>query len=141
MKPAAAQPRDIDDYIAGFPTGIAERLSAMRATIRAQAPEAEERISYRMPTFWLRGNLVHFAAFANHIGFYPAPTGIAAFAKELAPYAHAKGSVRFPHDEPLPLALVAKIVAFRVKENGIVARTTTSEAAKRATAGAPKRRS
>ena len=116
MKPAASQPASIDEYIATFPPEVARRLAAMRATIREHAPDAEERIAYRMPTFWQDGNLVHFAAFANHIGFYPTPSGIAAFAKELARYAHAKGSVQFPHDEPLPLALVAKIVEARVRE-------------------------
>ena len=130
MKPAASQPASIDEYIAGFPPEIATRLSAMRATIRAHAPEAEERIAYRMPTFWLNGNLVHFAAFTHHIGFYPTPTGVAAFAKELARYAHAKGSVQFPHDEPLPLALVGKIVDARVKE---------CEGAKRKKAGAARK--
>ena len=116
MKAAASQPASIDEYIATFPPEVARRLAAMRATIREHAPDAEERIAYRMPTFWQDGNLVHFAAFANHIGFYPTPSGIAAFAKELARYAHAKGSVQFPHDEPLPLALVAKIVEARVRE-------------------------
>ena len=116
MKPAASEPASIDEYIAAFPPEIAARLAAMRAIIREHAPEAEERIAYRMPTFWQDGNLVHFAAFTNHIGFYPTPTGISAFAKELARYAHAKGSAQFPHDEPLPLALVAKIVKARVQE-------------------------
>ena len=104
----------------------------MRATIRRQAPQAEERISYRIPTYFLDGNLVHFAAFARHIGFYPTPTGIAAFAKALARYAHAKGSVQFPHDEPLPLALVAKIVEARVREQA-GARTKGSATKKGAT--------
>lgn len=112
-----SQPASIDDYIAQFPPEIAARLAALRDTVREHAPDAEERISYRMPTFWQGGNLVHFAAFANHIGFYPTPTGISAFAKELARYKGAKGSVQFPHDEPLPLALVAKIVKSRVKES------------------------
>ena len=108
----------IDDYIAGFPAPVRARLDALRATIRAHAPEATERISYRIPTFHLGGNLVHFAAFAHHIGFYPGPSGIAAFADALAPYPQAKGSVQIPHDAPLPLDLVAAIVAFRVAENG-----------------------
>jgi uncharacterized protein YdhG (YjbR/CyaY superfamily) len=130
MKAAASQPVSIDEYIAAFPPEVAGRLAAMRATIREHAPDAEERIAYRMPTFWQGGNLVHFAAFANHIGFYPAPSGIAAFAKELARYPGAKGSVQFPHDEPLPLALVAKIVDFRVKENA-AAGTKKGSAARR----------
>lgn len=85
--------------------------------VRKAAPEAEEAISYGIPTFKLHGNLVHFAAFKNHIGFFPAPSGIAAFKKELAAYKGAKGSVQFPLDQPLPLALITKIVKFRVKEN------------------------
>jgi uncharacterized protein YdhG (YjbR/CyaY superfamily) len=108
----------IDDYIAGFPEAVRVRLLALRATIRAHAPEAEERISYRMPTFHLNGNLVHFAAFERHLGFYPGSTGIAAFRPALARCKSANGSVQFPHDEPLPLELVAAIVEFRVAENG-----------------------
>jgi len=90
----------------------------MRQTIRKGAPEAEETIAYQMPTFKLNGkNLVHFAAFKNHIGFYPTPSGIEAFNKELSPYKGAKGSVQFPIDKPIPFDLVEKIVIFRVKEN------------------------
>ena len=106
----------IDDYIAGHPPKIRARLSAMRKTIRQHAPEAEERISYRIPTFYMNGNLVHFAAFDRHVGFYPGAAGIAAFQDALAPYESAKGSVQFPHDEPLPLDLVAEIVRFRVAQ-------------------------
>jgi len=106
----------IDDYIAGYPPEIRKRLSAMRATIRKHAPKAEERISYRIPTFYWGGNLVHFAAFDRHVGFYPGASGIAAFKKALAGYKSAKGSVQFPHGEPLPLDLVAEIVRFRVAE-------------------------
>ena len=109
--------RTIDAYIADFPPDVRARLSAMRATIRAHAPDAVERISYGMPTYYLDGNLVHFAAFAHHIGFYPGPSGIAAFQEALRGYAGAKGSVRLPHAEPLPLALVAEIVDFRAAEN------------------------
>jgi len=108
---------NIDEYIAQFPTEIKSRLKQMRTTIQKAAPKAEEAISYAMPTFKLNGNLVHFAAFKNHIGFYPAPLGIESFKKELAKYKSAKGSAQFPHDEPLPLALVTKIVKFRVKQN------------------------
>ena len=89
----------------------------MRATIKAAAPDAKEKISYQMPTFDLKGNLVHFAAFKNHIGFYPTPTGIEKFKKELAVYEGAKGSVQFPLDKPIPYDLIRKIVLFRVKEN------------------------
>jgi uncharacterized protein YdhG (YjbR/CyaY superfamily) len=110
-------PANIDDYIAQHPAAIAERLAAMRATIREHAPDAVERISYRMPTFWLSGNLVHFAAFANHVGFYPGANGISTFKDALSRFKGAKGSVQFPHDEPLPLDLVAAIVRFRVSEN------------------------
>ena len=116
MKRSADIASTIDDYIAGHPPAIRARLSAMRRTIRQHAPEAEERISYRIPTFHLGGNLVHFAAFDHHVGFYPGASGIAAFKKALAPYKSAKGSVQFPHDEPLPLELVAEIVRFRVAE-------------------------
>ena len=107
----------IDDYIAGFPADVQSRLRELRATIRRAAPMATEKIAYRIPTFYLDGNLVHFAAFERHVGFYPGPSGIAAFRDALAKYKNAKGSVQLPHDEPLPLALVAKIVEFRVGEN------------------------
>ena len=107
----------IDDYIAGFPADVQSRLRKLRATIRRAAPMATEKIAYRIPTFYLDGNLVHFAAFERHVGFYPGPSGIAAFRDALGKYKNAKGSVQFPHDEPLPLALVAKIVEFRVGEN------------------------
>jgi uncharacterized protein YdhG (YjbR/CyaY superfamily) len=116
MKRADAIAATIDDYIAGHPPAIRKRLSAMRSTIRKHAPDAEERISYRIPTFYLGGNLVHFAAFDRHVGFYPGAAGIAAFQKALAGYKSAKGSVQFPHDEPLPLTLVAEIVRFRVAQ-------------------------
>jgi len=111
------QAENIDAYIAGFPEDIQKRLESMRATIKKAAPEAEEDIKYAIPTFTLNGNLVHFAAFKNHIGFYPAPTGIEAFKKETAPYEAGKGSLQFPLDKPLPLALVSKIVKYRVTEN------------------------
>jgi uncharacterized protein YdhG (YjbR/CyaY superfamily) len=107
---------NIDDYIAAQPPTIQKRLTAMRRTIRKHAPEAEEKISYRIPTFYLGGNLVHFAAFDRHVGFYPGAAGIAAFQDALASYKSAKGSVQFPHDEPLPLELVAEIVRFRVAQ-------------------------
>ena len=115
----------IDEYIAGFDAGRAELLRQMRATIREEAPAAAEKISYGMPTFHLHGNLVHFAAFAGHIGFYPAPQGIDAFKEDLAAYKGAKGSVRFPLDRPLPLDLVRRIVRFRVEENEAAHRSKT----------------
>jgi uncharacterized protein YdhG (YjbR/CyaY superfamily) len=107
----------IEEYIAGFPKDIQEILERLRVTIRKAAPEAEETINYAIPTFTLNGNLVHFAAFKSHVGFYPAPSGIKAFEKELSVYEGAKGSIKFPLDKPLPLSLVSKIVKFRVKEN------------------------
>jgi len=107
----------IEEYIAGFPKEIQEILERLRVTIRKAAPVAEETINYGIPTFTLNGNLVHFAAAKNHIGFYPAPSGIEAFKEELSVYEGAKGSVKFPLDKPLPLSLVSKIVKFRVKEN------------------------
>jgi uncharacterized protein YdhG (YjbR/CyaY superfamily) len=107
----------VDEYIAAFPPEVQQLLEKMRAAIRKAAPEAEETISYQIPTFSLKGNLVHFAAFKEHIGFYPTPTGIERFKSELSDYIGAKGSVRFPLDQPLPLALISKIVKSRVKEN------------------------
>ncbi|MBW8771561.1 MAG: DUF1801 domain-containing protein [Gemmatimonadetes bacterium] len=115
MKPSD-EIANIDDYIATHPPKIQSRLMAMRRTIRKQAPEAEERISYRIPTFYMNGNLVHFAAFDRHVGFYPGAAGIAAFQEALSGYKSAKGSVQFPHDVPLPLELVAEIVRFRVAQ-------------------------
>jgi len=117
MKTNPAAPKNIDEYIAGFPPDIQELLERIRMTIRKAAPDAEEKISYQMPTFALKGNLVHFAACKNHIGFYPTPTGTEKFQKELSIYKGAKGSVRFPLDRPMPFALISKIVKFRVKEN------------------------
>jgi len=107
----------IDEYISGFPDDIQTLLQQIRVTIREAAPEAEEAIKYAMPTFVLNGNLVHFAAFKHHIGFYPVPSGIEEFKKELSVYKGAKGSVQFPLDQPMPLELITKIVKFRVSEN------------------------
>jgi uncharacterized protein YdhG (YjbR/CyaY superfamily) len=111
------KPSNIDEYMAGLPENIQKILEELRSTIRKAAPAAEETINYGIPTFTLNGNLVHFAAFKNHIGFYPAPSGIEAFKKELSVYDGAKGSVQFPIKDKLPLALITKIVKFRVKEN------------------------
>ena len=107
----------IDEYIAACPEELRERLKEIRKTITASAPGAEEKISYGMPTFFLNGNLVHFAAFKNHIGFYPTPSGIEAFKDDLSTYKGAKGSVQFPLEKPLPLKLIGRIVKFRVAEN------------------------
>jgi uncharacterized protein YdhG (YjbR/CyaY superfamily) len=108
----------IDQYIGSFPEEIRIILEKMRQTVRGAAPQAIETINYQMPTFKLNGkNLVHFAAFKDHIGFYPLPSGISSFQDELAPYAGGKGSVRFPLSKPIPYDLVKKIVKYRVKEN------------------------
>ena len=117
MGPDQPAPQTIDEYIAGFPTDIQDRLQQIRQTIREAAPDAEEAIKYQMPTFILKGNLVHFAAFKNHIGFYPAPSGIEQFQDKLAMYKGAKGSVRFPLNQPIPFDLISEIVKFRVREN------------------------
>lgn len=107
----------VDAYIDQCAPRVRKILTELRATIRAAAPHASEKISYGMPTFYQHGNLVHFAAHAEHIGFYPAPSAIKAFAKDLRPYRSSKGAVQFPLDAPLPLKLIAKIVKFRVAEN------------------------
>ena len=117
MKPDQTAPKTIDEYIAGFPPAIQAKLEKLRATIRKAAPKAEEAIKYMMPTFTLHGNLVHFAAFKNHIGFYPAPKGIEAFKDELAAYELSKGTIKFPLDKPMPYALIGKIVKLRVQQN------------------------
>ena len=110
--------KNIDEYIAGFPKDIQALLEQIRTTISKAAPKAEEAIKYAIPTFVLNGkNLVHFAAFKNHIGFYPTPTGIESFKKELSKYKQGKGSVQFPLDEPMPLALITKIVKFNMLRN------------------------
>jgi uncharacterized protein YdhG (YjbR/CyaY superfamily) len=117
MKAGETGPKDIDEYIAGFPSEIRELLQKIRMTIRKAAPEAEEAIKYQMPTFVLNGNLVHFAAFKRHIGFYPAPMGIEKFKEELSAYPGAKGSVQFPFDRPIPFDLIGRIVEYRVEKN------------------------
>jgi uncharacterized protein YdhG (YjbR/CyaY superfamily) len=117
MTPGRTIFNDIDAYIASFPKETQKILDQLRATIRKAAPEAEETINYAIPTFTLNGNLVHFAAFKNHIGFYPTPSGIEAFKKELSVYEGAKGSVKFPIEKPLPFDLITEIVKFRIIEN------------------------
>jgi len=107
----------IDQYIQGFPGDVQSMLLEIRSAIRLAAPGAAEKISYQMPTFHLNGNLVHFAAFAHHIGFYPTARGIDAFRDELKQYKTSKGAIQFPLDQPLPLKLISKIVRFRVKES------------------------
>ncbi len=107
----------IDDYIAALPPETANRLSRLRDALREAVPDAAERMSYNMPTLWFEGNLVHFAAYKDHIGLYPTPSGIERFAEELAPYATSKGAIRFPHDQPLPLELIVRIARYRLEEN------------------------
>ncbi len=109
-------PKNMDEYIVAFPPSVQESLQKMRAIVRQAAPDAEEAMKYRMPTFVWQENLVHFAAFDKHIGFYPTPSAIAAFSTDLKDYAHAKGSVQFPLNRPVPFALVERMVQFRVKE-------------------------
>jgi uncharacterized protein YdhG (YjbR/CyaY superfamily) len=117
METRRTQAQNIDEYIAGYPGDVQEVLKKIRMTIREAAPEAEETINYQIPTFTLKGNLVHFAAFEKHIGFYPAPSGIEKFKNELSGYKSAKGSVQFPLDQPMPYALISQITKFRVQEN------------------------
>jgi uncharacterized protein YdhG (YjbR/CyaY superfamily) len=117
MDATRKQFKTIDEYIDTFPEDVRVILNELRQTIKETAPEARETISYQMPTFTLNGNLVHFAAFKNHIGFYPTPTGVEAFKEDLSRYKGAKGSVQFPIDQPLPLSLIRRIVEYRVQEN------------------------
>jgi len=109
--------KDIDGYIDSFPDNVRNKLKRIREIIRNEAPQATERVSYQMPTFYLNGNLVHFAAYEKHIGFYPTPSGIEAFKDEFKGYKYSKGAVQFPLDEPLPEDLIRRIVRYRVKEN------------------------
>jgi uncharacterized protein YdhG (YjbR/CyaY superfamily) len=117
MRTEQPAPKNIDEYIAGFPHDVQEILEEMRITIRKAAPDAEETISYQIPTFTLKGNLVHFAAFKKHIGFYPTSSAIERFKDELSAFAGSKGTVRFPFGEPIPFDLISRIVEFRVSEN------------------------
>ena len=126
---------EIDKYIDCRPKKIQRLLKQLRTTVRKAAPSAKENISYRIPTFDLNGNLVHFAAFTNHIGFYPTSSGIKAFKKDLSAYKTSKGAIQFRLDEPLPLDLVSRIVKFRVreqlkKENGVTSRAAALQVAK-----------
>jgi uncharacterized protein YdhG (YjbR/CyaY superfamily) len=109
--------KNIDEYIALFPKDVQVNLQKLRKVIRENALGADEAIAYQMPTFKLNGNLVHFAAYEKHIGFYPTPRGIEPFKKELAKYKTSKGAIQFPIDEPLPFDLIKRIVKLRVKEN------------------------
>jgi uncharacterized protein YdhG (YjbR/CyaY superfamily) len=113
----AATFENIDEYIALFPAPVQKLLQSVRSTIRKAAPDAEECISYQIPTFKWNGNLVHFAGYKSHIGFYPGAGGIAQFKSEIEGYKNAKGSVQFPIDQPLPLDLISRITKFRVQQN------------------------
>jgi uncharacterized protein YdhG (YjbR/CyaY superfamily) len=118
MQSTRSKPKTIDEYISRSPREVRETLEELRRVIKETAPEAEETISYAIPAFKLNGKtLVYFAAFKKHIGFYPTSSPMEAFKKELAPFKHAKGSIQFPLENPIPYDLVKKIVKFRVKEN------------------------
>jgi uncharacterized protein YdhG (YjbR/CyaY superfamily) len=117
MKPKQKAPKSTDEYIESFPAHLQVSLKRVREAIRKGAPGAVEKISYQMPTFFQHGILVHFAAWKTHIGFYPTPTCIIQFEKELARYRTSKGAVQFPLSDPIPLALIRKMVQFRVREN------------------------
>lgn len=118
MKANRSTPRDIDEYIAGFPPDVQKILQKVRATIRKAAPAAEETISYQIPTFTLNGTyLIYFAGYKKHISIYPAPRGAEQFKKELSAYEGGKGTVQFPLDKPIPFDLITRIVKYKVKEN------------------------
>lgn len=117
MNADRVSPKTIAEYIVAFPEEVQEILQEIRTIIKRAAPDAEETIKYQIPTFVLHGNLVHFAAYERHIGFYPGPSGIEAFRDELAAYRSAKGSVQFPLGEPIPFDLIRRVVEFRIAEN------------------------
>ena len=126
------QLQTVDEYIDAFPPDVQKVLQKMRQTIHKAAPQADEKINYQMPAFVLHGNLVFFAAYKAHIGFYPTPSGIEQFKDEIAKYTWAKGSVQFPLDQPMPYALVTRITKFRVKENLERAQAKAGRQAKKA---------
>lgn len=128
-------PQNIDEYIAAFQEPTRSMLAQLRQAIREAAPQAGEKISYRIPTFTFHGNLVHFAGYVHHIGLYPSSSGIEAFKAELSAYKTSKGTVQFPLDEPLPLDLVRRIVAYRLEENRARAEATRRSAAASAAKG------
>jgi uncharacterized protein YdhG (YjbR/CyaY superfamily) len=119
MEKNKRKPQTVDEYIAAYPKRVQEKLEELRSIIRKTALEAQERISYKMPAYYLNGNLVYFGAFTNHIGFYPTASGIANFKKEFGKYSYSKGAVQFPIEEPFPRELIKEIVRFRIKENKI----------------------
>jgi len=117
MEPNKKALENIDDYISDFPTDVRRILRKLRSAIKKAAPQAKETISYRIPTFTLRGYLVHFAAFKDHVSLFPTSSPMKAFKRALSPYKVSRGTIQFPLDRPLPLTLVGRIVKFRVKEN------------------------
>ena len=118
MKTSQTAPTNIDEYIAGFPEAVQEKLEKIRMTIKKAAPDAEETISYKIPTFNLKGKyLIYFAAYKKHIALYPAPIGNEEFKEEISPYESGKGTLQFPLDKPIPFNLIRKIVKYRAKEN------------------------
>jgi len=117
MEKAKVAPETVDQYIAAFPADVKKRMQQLRKTIKAAAPKADEMISYQMPGYKYFGMLVYFAAYKNHIGFYPGAGGVLEFYKKLSSFKSAKGSVQFPHDRPIPYDVISKIVKFRVKQN------------------------
>ena len=126
MKTNQAAPKDISEYIAGFPEEVQEKLEKIRVTIKKAVPNAEETIRYKIPTFNLKGKyLIYFAAYKKHIALYPAPIGIEEFKEEISPYESGKGTLQFPLDQPIPFNLIRKIVKYRAKEN--LARVTAKE--------------
>jgi uncharacterized protein YdhG (YjbR/CyaY superfamily) len=116
MDSAKKAPANVDEYIAAFPPDVQARLESLRQTVRAAAPQAQETLSYGMPAFRQKNNLVYFAAAKHHIGFYPTASAIEAFREQLAPYKTSKGAVQFPLDQPLPLDLVTEMVKYRVDQ-------------------------
>jgi len=117
MSTKNAPPKDIDAYIAAFPPEIQEVLQKIRLTIKAVAPDATEKISYQIPTFYLKGNLVHFAAFKDHFAFFPTSSGVEKFKEELSEYKLSRGTIQFPFGKPIPYDLITRITKFRVGEN------------------------
>ena len=113
----AKNPKDIDEYISGFPEEVRSKLARFREIVRSEAPKADEKLAYGIPTFALNGNLVHFAGYEGHIGFYPTPSAMKEFKNEMRAYKMSKGAVQFPLDEPLPDDLIRRMVRFRVEEN------------------------
>jgi uncharacterized protein YdhG (YjbR/CyaY superfamily) len=134
----STKPANIDSYIAAFPPSVRARLRKVRSAVRRTAPDAREKISYGMPTFALCGNLVWFAAYEHHVGFYPGASAVKKFARALRSYEFAKGSVQFPHDRPIPLDLIAEIVAFRLEEN-LARYAPRADSKRRATRPRPRR--